>query len=113
MGFWSSSCLVDVWFGVVDGGRNCPAKEMKRIFEDWKPAERKRKDSAGEVYEIGCSPRLKGKDNQEVPTAGKGWRIFQTVVSGGHMGLLSALHMGQSPRSLQTLGRVCSPVLWQ
>lgn len=64
-----------------------------------------------EVCDVGHSSRPKGKTtNQKVPTAEKGWRIFQTVVSSGHFGLLSALCSAQPPRPLQTLSNVCAPV---
>lgn len=109
-------CSVPGWPGVVravDGGRNCPAKEMNGIFEAWKPAEKKWRDSARTVCEVGHSPRLQGKDKQKVPAAEKGRRTFQTVVSSGHSGLPSALCLAQAPGSLQTLRRVGSPFLPQ
>lgn len=99
-----------VWCGAVDGGRNCPSKEMNRIFEAWKPAEKQWEDS---VRTVCPSPSLQGKDNQKVPAAEKGRRTFQTVVSGGRSGLPSALCLAQPPGSLQTLRRVSSPFLPQ
>lgn len=114
---WRGGLLFSSWLARCgagwDGGRNCPAKEMNGIFEAWKPAEKKWRDSARMVCEVGHSPRLQGKDNQKVPAAEKGRRTFQTVVSSGHSGLPSALCLAQAPGSLQTLRRVGSPFLPQ
>lgn len=89
-----------VWYGEV----NCPAKEMKRIFEDWKLAESKWKASVALAL---IQDLRQNMMREKLPAAGKRWWIFRTVVSRGCFYVVACSVLCYSPSMLlQTLSKI-------